>query len=125
MGHRTQMEGAILHIVLDGAVTLEDLLAVTDEVRALEGALRRAPNRIVDLTNARSFGVGYQEFSGLARQRSVQPPANRYRIAFVASSDVGFGLARMYEELSQHADVIALRVDSQERALQFVTATAP
>jgi hypothetical protein len=116
------MRESILHIDLTGDVTMADLLGVAAEVRVLEAGLGFAPHRIVDLTGAVSFGVGYEQFSSLSSQREAERPANRYRIAFVVATDVGCGIARIYESVTRHADVIVRRVRSVKEAHEFVVA---
>jgi hypothetical protein len=124
MAHRVYMDGRLLRIALSGPVSREDLAGVVSEVRAVERTLELAPDRIVDLTGAASFDIGSNDLSHYAWKRTAEPPRNRYTIAFVASSDVGYGISRMYQSLGEHASITVMRVASVDEALRSLAGDA-
>lgn len=107
---RVAMHGDILRIDFSGEARIEDFAAVAAATRRIEAELERCPDRIVDLTAATSIGVGYEVLSSLAMQRQAERPRNRYRIVFVADSEVGFGVSRIYQAVGEHADITVKRV---------------
>jgi hypothetical protein len=124
MSVSVSMQGPTMLIEFHAAVSFQDLMALTKEVTAIEVRLGRAPNRIVDMIGATELLFGYSEFSALARDRAAMEIPNRYRIIMVASTEVGFGVARIFQTLATHADVEVTMVKSRAEAAALADSVA-
>lgn len=94
-------ETGILVIEARGAVSALDFGQMREELHA-QGAPR--PRLLVDLTGVSDFDVESSDIHRLARDMSGQELVRPgTRLAVVAKTEVGFGLARMYELLREGA----------------------
>lgn len=124
MAYRVFLDGRTLMIEFSGVASREDIMGVVREVGALEKSLGRAPDRIVDCRRVLRTELDFSFAASLTMQRERQPPPNRYRIVFLESTDAGYGVARMFQALAEHADVEVKRVASMEEALAMFPETA-
>ncbi|HEV7589763.1 MAG TPA: hypothetical protein VGO40_16730 [Longimicrobium sp.] len=99
----------VLRIVLAGTLTPGDLGRLADAMAETEDAADVCPHRVTDLTGVTRFEVGFDDMFELARRRRERSPANPIRSAFVASTPVQLGFARMFQTLNDHP-LIALRI---------------
>jgi hypothetical protein len=99
------MEGARMSIRVHGTVTAQDLVDLVEQVAALESAQPTAPDRIVDVTQAEATNAGFPEVLALAQRRRTAELRNPVRSAVVTGNDAQYGMARMYQTLSDHPQV--------------------
>ncbi len=83
----------------------------SEEFREVYAQLRKAPDfspifpEIADFRHATSFGFGHQEMARLATIVTEQHWDREIKTAIVADGDLGFGMARIYQNYAQIGQV--------------------
>jgi hypothetical protein len=95
-----------------------------DEVRSLQDQLRKDPDfdpnfsQLSDLTHVTAMNITGAEMQELAERTAFSPKARR---AVIASNDLPFGLARMFEQIREAKGDLGIRVFRKlEDALDWV-----
>lgn len=105
-----QQEGNIrLHLV-SGPVSVPEIMAELERVRESEDFPRRA-NVVWDFSNADVTAVTRNQILHLvAFVRRTLQGSTSYKVAFIAGSDLAFGMTRMYEQLQSAFSEDSIRV---------------
>ncbi len=133
MGHRPEKpristeydpdEGIIFFRVPDG-ITTEDVLKTLSEAVS-QGQHNQKTRVIIDLTAVNKAGAGtfdeMRKISGFVER--IQHRRSGARWAFVAPTDVTFGLARMFESLTGGLEVEVRAFRSEKQARQWLDET--
>jgi hypothetical protein len=116
----------LLRILFHGVMAKADLIAIADDVVALEAretaAGRRTPPRIVDLRAVERIDVQYPDMRELAERRRLSPPQTPIRSALVVGTQLQRGYARMFQTLNDHPMVSLEIFESEAAALEWLAA---
>ena len=118
--HRVDPERKLLVTTFEGTVTGDELLrhaqAMASEPR------RESPTReLVDLTQADGGAVASKTIRDVARLfRELYRDTPSGRVAFVAPTDAGFGLARMFQHYRDQPDVEIRVFRKSDEALRWL-----
>ncbi|HKP77344.1 MAG TPA: hypothetical protein VJT67_17575 [Longimicrobiaceae bacterium] len=102
MSKTLTVDAGILRIVMPTTLTARGLHDIADALTELERSAAVTPHRLVDMSGITRFEVGFEEMFDLAERRRAHPPANPIRSAWVASTPVQVGFARMFQTLNDH-----------------------
>ena len=102
-------DDGILRIVMPATLTPADLYRIAAALTEIERSAAVTPHRLVDMSGVTQFQVGFEEMFAMAELRRAHPPSNPIRSAWVASSQVQVGFARMFQTLNDHPQ-ITLRI---------------
>jgi len=105
----TSDDDGILRIVMPATLTPADLYRIADALTEIERSAAVTPHRLVDMSGVTQFKVGFEEMFALAELRRAHPPSNPIRSAWVASTQVQVGFARMFQTLNDHP-LVTLRI---------------
>jgi hypothetical protein len=96
---RYDKERNILHVILNGSITIDDFIEIMDSITHAEEFPADVPTlwdlREVDARNADSDMI--EQVIGVRTRYSER---GKTKLALLASSELAFGLSRMYEALS-------------------------
>ncbi len=97
---------------------------IKDEVLTLQDQLRKDPDfdpnfsQLSDLTHVTAMNITGAEMQELAERTAFSPKARR---AVIASNDLAFGLARMFEQIREAKGDLGIRVFRKlEDALDWI-----
>jgi len=106
--------------VFSGVILAEDLIEAVKTIYQSEPT----PNHLWDLTAADLSQLKGQDLSGLSKFAKQQAPDRKGgRTAFVSSSALGFGLARMYQSFAEgYGQQVDIKVfHSREEAENWIS----
>lgn len=105
--------------VLSGTILVDDLIGIVKSMYDSE----TTPNHLWDLTEANVSQIQADDLDRLATfAKTYSPTRIGHRTAFVSTSDLGFGLSRMYQifaELAKQRVLIGV-FRSREEAEQWI-----
>lgn len=99
------VESGIIEIRLGGVVRLEEIWAMRDRLLA-DPAYEATLDVLVDATTATAFAVSGSMVRSIAGGLSL---ASQVRRAFVAGTDEGYGIFRMFQTASERPGVRVFR----------------
>jgi hypothetical protein len=102
MPYQIKLTDNVLRSRFYGKVTPEDLWEQGLALREFESAASVTPHRITDVTEAVGADINFMVMNAYAAQRKFAPLRNRVRAAIVARTTLQYGLARMYQNLSDN-----------------------
>jgi hypothetical protein len=91
-----------LVLTMSGIISPEDLRRIASEAAEVEDNLTVTPNRLIEMTQIESMAVGFSEVLALAAARRKRRFPNDFKSAFLISTEVQKGYARMYQTLNDH-----------------------
>jgi hypothetical protein len=116
MPFRIEHSDGFVLVTLSGALTAEDLRAVSAQLAALEDSLPECPPRLTDLRTVEGVGVSFTDVLDLAAARRARSFPNSFRSALVVAREVQKGYARMFQTLNDHPMVQIRIFDDRESA---------
>ena len=99
------MHGDFLFARLYGLVTETDLDRIASDVEVLEDSLPTPMDWITDITAVERFDVGFPAVNILASRRLAQRFSRTIKSAIIVQEPVQFGLARMFQTLSENSQI--------------------
>lgn len=97
-----RMDGDLLVAELTGNVTAQELLEFGSELSAFERQYPVTPDRLTDISGIANISFDYESIQTFARLRNDSPPANPIKSAVYAPTHAQFGMARIFQALSNH-----------------------
>jgi len=105
MPFHIQGDAKFIRVNLIGEITLDELGEIVRQMARLDAGFAKAPNRLTDLSAVEKSDFNFVTVEHLAKNRQAQVYPNRLKAAIVAPSLLHFGLARMFQTLSQNPQV--------------------
>jgi len=106
MPYTMTTEPTFLRIVFSGAVTDRELQLVADYLLAIEQQSAITPHRLSDLSAMTEPYLTYPAIRALVERRKDPPIANLIKSALVAPRPIHRGLARMFQTLHKHPQIV-------------------
>lgn len=85
----------VMRIMLQGAISGQQLHQLIDESEALLGARQQWPDALIDLVAMDASALGFLDMMSLSGRRPRVRPAHHVRLAVVSDSAMFTGAARM------------------------------
>jgi hypothetical protein len=95
----------IVRVRFYGRVTEQDLVMLADTARKADDWSKGLPHRIVDWTHVESFDIGYTELAAFAQTRKQDKLKIPIKVAHLVSSQVEFGLMRIYQTINENPQI--------------------
>jgi hypothetical protein len=105
MPYTLTVEPELVRVVFFDVLTAADLHAMANEVTAIERVRAVPHNRLTDLSQVTDVQLTFTNLLAYVGQRQGQWRAYPLRSALVASTPVSIGFARMFQTLSEQAEV--------------------
>jgi hypothetical protein len=112
-------EHGYMLIRLHGAVTGNELLQLTQEMRSIE-ARHQAIDRVTDVTRMEEINFDYLDVDAVAQIRRSLHFAAPIRSAIVASRPLHVGYARMFQTLNDNPAIEVRILGSMDEALAWL-----
>lgn len=116
---RIDIEKRVVLFRAEGSFSSEELLTCVEAVLAAPG-FEPDFNHLVDLRRITTFEPGAADLRARARRDHDDARLDAGRIAIVSSSDIVFGMARMYEILMEDAAVSVRTFKTMEEAMKWL-----
>jgi hypothetical protein len=100
-----QIRDNIIRLTYTGYVTKAELFASAQEIVRVEGTFERRPDQLTDLSGIVDRETNYETLSTVASERRTRVFPNNWRLAMVAPTPLGFGLARMFKTLTESPQI--------------------
>jgi hypothetical protein len=100
----TERRSNVVTIRFSGEVTVEDLIESARDLDAIEQTTPGLP-RLADATGVPGTRIIFTELVLLTAERELAPRSYPCRFAILVDSDLGFGVAGMFEALLDHPQV--------------------
>ena len=94
--------GRIIEIRLVGTIVASDLLSQLEEIVAVEDREPFAPSRFVDLREADTSEMKFDDVRAVAEGRRHEKLKNPIKSAFLAKNNVQYGLARTFQAINDN-----------------------
>jgi hypothetical protein len=105
MSHHISHDRGLMVVCLTENITLEDLQAVGGMIRQVESTYPVIPNRLIDLRAAKQVELSFDAVKALASERNSQVLRHAVRVAIVAPDNLHYGMARMFQSLSDNPSI--------------------
>jgi hypothetical protein len=105
MPYEIQAQPTRINVTLRGEVTSRDLLRYAKEVSDLEAASPASRNLITELTGISAWNLSSAEMHEFTTVRSTTVLKNRVKSALVATRNLDYGMARMFELMMKHPNI--------------------
>jgi hypothetical protein len=112
-----------LTIRVTGEAGLDGLMDITDDLDRIDQVTAGIP-RLVDLTEVTGVQLNFPDVTHFAADRRARSHAKNVRTALLVSSDVAFGVARMYETLLAHPQITIGVFRERREAIEWLTASS-
>ncbi|MCC5835919.1 MAG: hypothetical protein JJU20_14425 [Opitutales bacterium] len=99
------VEESVIHIRLSGFLSLEDLMSVSKQLRALEDASPISIHRLTDMTDVAGSSLSFETMEDFVATRRHVALKNSIRSAIVAPGLLAYGLARMFQSLNNNPQI--------------------
>ena len=123
MPFEISVESDFLFARLYGVITAADLDKIASEVEVIEDSLPTSMNRITDITAVEQFEVGFPDVNILAERRRTRVFSQPVKCAIIVREPVQFGLARMFQMLSDNSQIEVRILYSATEAKDWFSST--
>ena len=111
-------DGRIIEVQMSGRIAGPELLSQLAEVVAIEEREAVTPDRIFDLSETDTSDIRFNDVFAIAERRRRELLRNPIKSAFVAKTNVQYGIARTFQSLNDNPqiDIRVFREESEARA---------
>lgn len=102
MAYEMELSGKTLLIRFHGSVSAAEFLDYAVDLARLEDSLETTPDRLTDIGAVDELRLNSHDIEQLRRIRQNAKVKNPIRSAIFAPHDLGFGLARMFQMLTNN-----------------------
>jgi len=124
MAYQLRSDQSIIRITFSGTMSVEDLTALGEELRAFEEGHDRTPDRLTDLSAVEARDSTFKIILELARRRAAALFKNPFRSAIVAATPDMAGFARMFRILNRNPQIEVQIFDSVIDAEEWLSVAA-
>ena len=102
MSFQIQGNAQIIQIILSGDLSIAEISELSRELARLEADFEKTPDRLTDLSAVEKSNFDYATLERLAERSRKAVYPKRFRSAIVAPKPLEFGLARIFQALSDN-----------------------
>jgi len=115
-----KIEDSYVSVGLYGVVTVSDLYEMAQRYREFELEKGLVPSRIVDLSRAEEIQINFAQCDNYAAMVRTAKWKNKAKAAIVATNQLHFGLARMFQTMAENSQVEVGIFPESKAAVQWI-----
>jgi hypothetical protein len=105
MPYRIEGNAQIIRIIIFGHFIQPEVVDLGRELAQFEAGFEKAPDRLADLSGVEKSDFETATIERLAAERRIRIYPNNFRSAIVAPNSLHYGLARMFQTLSNNPQI--------------------
>ena len=111
--------GDFLYIRFFGVLLAQDLVCLAQKLELVEDPAPVSTNWVTDLTSVQSFEISSGSISDFAHQLNGKAFHHTVKSAYIAQRSIEFGIARMFQGMNGHPQVMVHLVRNLQEALDW------